>query len=182
MELARGLRTHLEPAALGLLDPLRLRADLPDRKLAFARNLDQREPVVGGIDLRRRPGTRRGGEGQRKLASRPGLRLRRVGEAVTAREDRVLGVRKIRQHVPSRIVGHDHLPVPGAQLGGLGNDPRAGLRPARAGDDAADVVGVDGDLGALRAPGEREYEDDRKAGREPGAGNCPHQCLLPDSR
>ena len=65
-----------------------------------------------------------------------------------------------RDEVPPARVRHDDLRHPGRQIGGLGDDPDAGLRPARAGHDAG-KVGRAGPQRVLRhwlrpRPGEAE--------------------------
>ena len=108
-------------------------------ELALRRRLQQREPIVAGIDLRGlgRRARDLGSEIERRVAGTP-LDLVRIGEAVAAHPDVVRGVRQLRQHVATGIVGHDDLDERRLELARLGDDPHAGLGPARARDDAAD--------------------------------------------
>ena len=133
------------------------------------RDLHHRVPVDRRIIMRGRAFVGRLHGGVVEDVAGLDAHLRRVDEAVAAHPDLIVGDRQIGDDVAALIVGDDAAGEAGRQIGRLGDHPDAGFRPARAGDDAADVVGIDGDGGArcrLRAQrcrrrhqGERDCRD-----------------------
>jgi len=147
--------------ALGLVGDVDAVAIRPGaREQALIGHLDHRVPVDGRIVLRRRLVIRRHNGGQVELLAGLAVDLGRVDEAIAAHPDLVFRLREVGDHVATLIVGDDHLGHSGAEVGRFGNHPHAGFRPARPGDHAAEIVGVDGDhvLGA---------ELHRRQGQEP---------------
>ena len=132
--------------------------------------MEQREPGLGRVVVRGRPGVRC--DDGRQVDRIPGLGLHplRVHEPVAAHPDVVGGVRQVGDEVAPRIVGHDDLDVTGRQLAGLGNHPDSGFGTAGAGHHAGDVVAVHGNGGALRATrldgDQRDQEDHRCRGHQ----------------
>ena len=77
--------------------------------------------------------------GQIEVLAERDIHSRGVDESVAAHPDLVVRLRQIGNEVAPGIVGDDDLGEFGRQIGGLCDDPNAGLRPVRAGDDAANV-------------------------------------------
>ena len=126
----------LVPHALADAVAVRPRA----RELALGRHLQQRVPVVGGVDARRRlrGGGRRHRQGQ--LVAGPRRVLLGVHQAVAADPYLVVGVRQIRDQEAPVVAGDDDLAERGLQIVGLRDDPHARLAAAGAPHDAGDVV------------------------------------------
>jgi hypothetical protein len=110
-------------------------------KLLCRRRLEERQPVVAGIDLRRllRGLGRSGGE---REFSRTGLGLnrRRVHQAVSPDEDAVIGCRQFGHHESALIVGDDDLDEVGRQVLGLCDDPDPRLRALAAAHHAGEIA------------------------------------------
>ena len=138
-DLAGALVAHLVAAlaALEVVDPLALAAHhrvdavalgAGARELVRGRQVDERQPVVRGIDLRRLLRRGRHDRGQVERLVGPAGHRRGVDEAV-APDPHVVGrVGELRQDVASRVVGDDDLAEHGLEVVGLGNHPDAGLR------------------------------------------------------
>ena len=170
--LVSELMTGPAASRLEVPQPLRLAADLrrdavagrpAARELALVGHAQQREPVAGRVVLGRRARVGRGDRGQVHDLSRRRLDLRRIDQAVAAHPDAVARLREVGQDVPPPVVG-DHDPGElRRQLGRLRDHPHARLGSARAGDGAADVVGVDRDRitggGGWAGAGAREQRD-----------------------
>ena len=107
---------------------------------ALVRNLEHRVPVLRRIIFRRRRRIRRRHRGQVENLAGRGCLLGRIDQPIAAHPDVVIGLRQIRQHVAALIVGDDDLDEFGRQVGGLGDHPDAGLRPARARHHAAEIA------------------------------------------
>src|SRR5581483_1607999 len=137
------------------------------------RDVQHRVPVDRGVALRvlrcRARGRRRDVHELPRLAGR----LRAVDEPVSARPHRVARTRQIRNHVAALIVGDNNLDVANWKIVRLGDDPDAGFRSARPGDDAADVVCFDRDRRALWLKEEREKgcDGDRESHDRPPVGS-----------
>ncbi len=130
----------VDPLALLLergRDPVAARAGA--RELALRGRLEQRQPVVAGIDLRRVGRRRRDlrGELDARVAG-PSLRFVGIDEAITAHPDVVRRVRQLRQHEAARVVGDDDLDEMRLQVVRFRNHPDAGLGALRALHDATD--------------------------------------------
>ena len=111
-------------------------------ELTPRRRLEQGEPVVAGIHLRRFLW----GLGQRRLqghrvAARLHLHRLRVDQPVSPDPHAVARVRELGQHETSPIVGDDNLDEIRRQVPGFRDDPDARFRTVTALDDAGDVVG-----------------------------------------
>src|SRR6266540_1979861 len=114
-------------------------------ELALVRNAHQGKPVTGRIVLRRRARIGRHDRGQVQEPSRDRLTLRGIHEPVAAHPHAVAGLGEVGQQVPPLIIGDDDLDELGRQIARFGDHPDACFGPARAGNDAADVVAVDVD-------------------------------------
>ena len=186
-DLARRLVAHLVAhvaVRLDLVDPVVLSGHLRRDpvagrsgagEVAFGRNVDQRVPVAGGVDLR--CGARVGchQRRQRQASPRHGTHRRRVDQAVAADPDAEgsLG-RQVGQEVTPPVVGHDDLAELRGRIVGFGYHPDAGLRPPRARHRAADVVRVDGHAGRgpRRLLGRRHHQ--RRAASHAGCQSQQH--------
>ena len=108
-------------------------------KISGCGRLEQRQPVVARIDLRRllRRLRERGRQVQVGYA---GLRLdrRRIDQAVPAHEHAVVRGRQLGHHVPALIVGDHDLDEIRRQIFRFRDDPDAGLGPGAAADDPSD--------------------------------------------
>ena len=76
--------------------------------------------------------------------ARPALHLGGIDEAVAANPHVIVRLGQIGDDVAALIVGHDGADEAHAQFAGLRDDPDASFRPLGAGDDAADIIIVDG--------------------------------------
>ena len=163
-------------AVLQAIDPLGLMAYGPAdavavrpgaRELARGRHLQQRVPVVGGVDARGLLRRDRRGHREGHLVAGPRRLLRGIHEAVAADPQLVAGVRQVR-HEEAPVVAGDHdLAKRGLEVAGLGDDPDAGLTAAGALHDAADVL-----AGRRRA----------RAGQQEDAARQEHRSRETDSR
>src|SRR4029453_13909590 len=142
---------------LEVRDPLRLAAHrLGDAvaarsragELALVRHGYQCEPVVGRVVLRGGSRIWRDDRGEVQRVARYRLHLWRINETVAANQDVVGCLRQIRHNIPTLSVGDDDPVHLRWQIRRLGDHPDASFGPARAGYDAADIVGIDGDGGA----------------------------------
>ena len=174
MQFASRFRSHLETAALGLRDPLRLVLDGADREFSLAGNVDQREPIVGGVVLRRCKPVRRDSGGQRQLLAAPSRDLRGIDQPVAPCPDPVVDVRQIRQHIPASIVSDDHLAELRPQIVGFGDYPHPCLGTIGSAHHAADVVGVDRNARFLRAQRHRRQQHGTGSQRCQGEGGSAH--------
>ena len=102
---------------------------------------------MAGIVLRGRGVVRRFHGREIEVCAGLAVDLGRIDQAIAAHPDLVFGFRQIRHHVAPRIVGDDDLGKLGRQVGGLGDHPHAGLGAAGSANDAANIIGVDGNLG-----------------------------------
>ena len=138
------------------------------REHGRGRRLEQRQPVVAGVDLGGFLGGLGGIDVEHDVV-RVGLHLGLGGiaEAVAADPHLIGGVGELRKGEAALIVGDDDLDEPGGELIGLGDDPDAGLGTFFALDRAGDVAGGGLPVGrgvsatAKQARGERG--DDRDA-------------------
>ena len=135
-------------------------------KLVFGRDLHQRVPVVGGIDLGRLAGVRGGYRVEVQRVARAAGDPLGVPQAVPAHPDLVAGVGQVRQHVLPVVIGHHDLAELRVEVVGLGDHPDPRLGPVRAPDHAADVVRVERRLG-----GRRHTEPKRRRGRSHQRGH-----------
>jgi hypothetical protein len=135
-----------------------------------------RVPVDRGVVLRRSARVRRDGRRQVERPPRGAPHLRGVDEAVAAHPDVVVRGGKVGEQVAPLVVGDDDLGVPGRELRRLRHDPDARLRPARPGDDAADVVAVDGHRRARARLGARPRRRDRRRGRDRDGRHAEVRC------
>ena len=151
-------------AAVGLddVEPLRLAleghrdavtARAGAGELALVRHLEHGIPVDRRVVLGRRRRARRHGRLQIDQLAGNGTNLGRVDEPVAADPDPVGRLGKIGQDIAAPIIGDHDLGKLRGQVGRLGDDPHAPLRPVRACDHAAEVPAADADrrVGALRA-------------------------------
>ena len=140
-EVAVGFE-RVDPVVLGQhvrSEPVALRAGAG--KFLCGRRLEQRQPVIARIDLRRflrRFGQRRGQRDLRR--GRLHLDRRRIDEAVASDPHAIGGGGQFRHHEAALIVGDDNLDEVGGQVLGFGDDPHAGFRPLAAAHDAGDVA------------------------------------------
>ncbi len=104
-----------------------------------------REPIDRGVILRGGRFARRGHGFQVEQLAGRALHFRRIDEAVAAHPDVVVGFRQIGDDVAALIVGDDDADETHRQIARFRDHPDSGLRPLRPGDDATDVVIVDGD-------------------------------------
>ena len=170
-------------AALGRSDAVALRAGAGE--FALRRNPQHRIPIDRRIELGRRALVRRDHSREVEVSSGLGIDLGRIDEPVPAYPHFEFCLRKIGDQVAALVVGDDDLGVFGRKVGGLRDHPDARLRPLRPGDDAADVVIVDGDGGGLSPglrghPGQRQKRNRRHAQHQTmshGHGPLPW-CLI----
>src|SRR5262249_44176507 len=108
-------------------------------EILLRRHFHHRVPVDRWIILRRRPLVGRRDRREIELLTGFGAHLRRVHQPIAAYPDLVIGGPQVRDHVAALIVGDYDLGILSRQLGRLRDYPYPGLRPARTGDDAADV-------------------------------------------
>ena len=115
-------------------------------KLARRRDLQHRVPVDRGVVVR--GGGLVGCDHRGDVQTLPRLRgrLGAVNQAIAPCPHLVACRRQIRHDEAAAVVGHDALDVADGQVPRFGNHPDAGLRSLGAGDHAADVVVVDGDV------------------------------------
>ena len=107
--------------------------------------IHHRIPISGGIDAGCLGGTcSRGCPQIHGLSGRGGYRFG-IAEPVAADPDAVAGIRQIRNQIAAIVFGHDDAGEAGRQIGGFRDDPDSGLRSPGTPDDAADVVGIEGD-------------------------------------
>ena len=137
-DLAGALVAHLVAAlaALQVVDPLGLAAHLRvdavalgtgARELVRGGQVDERQPVGGGVDLRRFLGGRGHHRGEVELLVRPpGDRLG-VDQPVAADPDVEGRVRQLRQHVLPVVAGDDDLAEHRLELVRFGDHPDARL-------------------------------------------------------
>jgi hypothetical protein len=101
-------------------------------KLFGRGRLEQREPIIPRVDLRRLERRLRDDRGERqRVGARLGLDRRRIDQAVASHPDPIGRRRQLGKHEPALIVGDDDLDEVGRQVLGLGNDPDAGFRTLR---------------------------------------------------
>ncbi len=141
-EVAVGL-DRVDPVVLGQhvrSEPVALRAGAG--KFLGGGRLEQRQPVVARIDLRRflRRFGRRGGQRDR-TRRRLHLDRRRIDQAVASDPHPIGGRRQFRHHEAALIVGDDNLDEVGGQVLGFRDHPHARFRTLAAADDAGDVAG-----------------------------------------
>ena len=185
--LASTVVTHLVTALapLQVVDPVGLRfhrlADavaLRSGAGEFVRlgQVDERQPVVGGVDQRCLGRRRRNHRGQLELVAWPSLDGFGVDQAVAPHPDVEGRFRKFRQEVAPVVIRDDDLPVDRFEIVGLGNHPDARFRSRRAGDPSLDHAVVGLCLGAHRRGARREQEGkQRRAGkRQRQAGQSSH--------
>ena len=135
-------------------------------EVALRRQMHQREPIERRIVLGGRFRVRGRDSRQVQRFAGCGRHLRRIDQAVAAHPDVVVPFWKIGHQIAALVVRHHDLAERRGQICRLGDHPHAGLRAARTGDHAADVIGVhrhgrlSGDPQA-RA-GERRRDDRRK--------------------
>ncbi len=146
------------------------------RELGLGRHLEQRVPVVGGIDARRLLRRRRRGDVEGQLVA--GLRAVLVGvdEAVAADPDQVLGVGQVRHQEAPVVAGDDDLAEGRLEVRRLGDDPDSGLAARGAPDDTTDVAVV-GRCRA-RAGHHRHGEHRQHHSRRTDPGCHTHRTLL----
>ena len=136
-------------------------------------DFQQAQPVACRIDLRGGAAVGRHNRFEVELLPRLGVDPCRVHQPVPADEDLVARSRQIRQDVASLVVGDHNSGELRRQLRGFRDHPHAGLGTFRARDDAADVIGIDGDRGTallLRVhPGERRRQRSAMA-KKPTSG------------
>ena len=149
------------------------------RELAPRGRLEQREPVVAGIDLRgvgRRRRDLRGELEARVTGAAPDLV--RVDEPVAAHPEVIGCVGQLRQHVAARVVGHDDLDERGLEVVRLRDHPDAGLGALAALHDAADHTLGQPRRGARGADHKRRGQHERRRGARDEAqarnAECPH--------
>ena len=156
-------------------DPVALRAGAGE--LTFWRDLQESEPVLRRVVLCGRFRIRCGHRLEVHCLSRSRPRLRRINKAVAAHPDVVVRFGQVGDEIAPLIVRDDDLDRLGRQVARFRNDPDAGLRAARSGDDAADVVVVDGHRGAVGLTG--AGPDERRHHQE---GNCERSdCSVEES-
>ena len=138
------------------------------RELARRRHLEQRVPVVGGVDARRLLRGGRRGHRQGHLVPGPRRLLPGVDEAVAAHPELVAGVRQVGHEKPAVVAGDDDLAERGLEVAGLGDHPYPGLAAAGAPHDAADVL-----VGRRRAAAGQQQDD---AGQEQSPRESDPRC------
>ena len=113
-------------------------------EVARRRRLHQREPVAGGVVVAAARAF--GAMVALRFRVLPGVavHLRRVDEPVATHPHAVVRRRQVREQIPAAIVGDDDLRELRRQIAASPRSPRRRLPAFGAGDDAADVVGVDG--------------------------------------
>ena len=111
-------------------------------EIAFLRNRQQRDPVIGGIGLR--GGLWRGRDHRCQIQRLSGRRvhLRRIHQPVPAHPHLVICLRQIGQQILPVIVGDHDLAEFGLQVAGLRDHPHAGFRAFRTRHRAADIFGI----------------------------------------
>src|SRR5579871_1449563 len=124
---------------------------LQKRELARGGNLQQRIPVIRGIDLRRRARVRCRDRAERERFSRARDDRSRINQAVTAHPHFVVRLGKIRNEKSSAIVGDHDFPELRRQIARLRNHPDGGFRSTGSTHHPADIFLRHGDLLARAA-------------------------------
>ena len=109
------------------------------------RNLQEAQPIICGIHLRRRAAVRRDNGFQIHVLPGSGRDARRIHQPIAAHEHLVVRLWQVRHHVAALIVGDHHSGELRRQIGCFGDHPHARLGTNRARHDAADVISVDRD-------------------------------------
>ena len=185
------LVTRRAAAGLQSLNPVRLALDVRRNavaawrvagELALLRHANQGEPVACWVILGCGAWIRGHHRRQVHDLAGCGVHLGRVDQPVAAHPYVEVGLGQIGQKITSAIVCDDDLDELRREIRRLCDHPDACLRPLRARDDAAEVVGVDADRFAGRLtgldPGLRGGQQYREAGhdgdRVPKSRNSPH--------
>ncbi len=178
-ETAELMTTSAAVGVHDLTDPLTLALDVRGDAVALIagaweiglrRHLEQREPVLSGIECRRRFLVGRRDRLQVDNLARRGLDLRGVDEPVAADPHVVFSVREVGYQIASLVVSHDTLDQTGRRAPGFRNDPDPGFRSPGASHQSGDVVVVDGDRAGTGLP-----DHNRTTGNEKEHGDAPHQ-------
>ena len=142
-------------------------------EFAPLRHPEHRVPVDRRVVLRRGRGAGRGHRGQVEDLARHRLHLRRVHEPVTAHPDVVVGLRQLGKQVAATVVGDHDLRELRRQVRRLRDHPHSGLRPAGAGDHAAEVGRPDPDrrVGGLLSVQPRLPGGEQQCRRHDGHGD-----------
>ena len=116
------------------------------REQVRGRDLHHRIPIDARIIRRRRRAVRRLHRFEIEKLARLRFHLGRIDQAIAAHPDVVGAFGQIGKDIAALVVGRDDLDVFGRQIARLGDHPYAGLGALRAGDHAADIVGIDAHL------------------------------------
>ena len=186
--LGAKLVTRGAAARLHAPDPLGLTLDVGRnavaarrvaREIPFLGHPYQRKPVAGRIVFRGRAWIRRDNRRQvHRLAGRH-LYFGGVHQTVAAHPDGVARARKIGQQVAPAIVGDHDLDELRRKILRLRDDPDACLRPVCAGDEATDIVGVDGNRAAGRLTG---VDRGLRRGQQQSDADRHRACVQPTHR
>ena len=110
-------------------------------------DLHHRIPVDRRVVVRSGGLARRSHGLQIELLAGRAFYLGRIDEAVTAYPNVVVGFGQIGNNVAPLIVGDDNADKAHRQIARFRDNPHAGFRPLRPGNDAADIVVIDGNRG-----------------------------------
>jgi hypothetical protein len=131
-------------------------------EIALLRHLHQREPILRRVVLRSRLLVGRRHSFEVDDFARGRFRLRGVDEAVAADPHVVLTIGQIGYDKASPIIGDHALDEARRQISRFGDHPNASLWSPRAGDDATDIVSVNGDWRATRGLLASGHHDERR--------------------